>query len=307
MSIGKVAPSALFFASLFGSTQASCEVVFDLSAEMGYRQDDFNWNIAGPGDDPNILSELSWTDMDIPQGRLLGELTVNNILYIRAAATAGSIANGDNRDSDYGGNNRSDEFLRSENSAGGEVSDASAGIGLIFPIYDNSVDKVLVFVPQVGYSLHHQRLEMTDGFEVIGSSPGPFDGLGSSYDADWEGVWYGFDFWIESSDSLTVEFRYEYHDGVDYYAEANWNLATRFEHPVSFTHEADADGYFWSLGLNYLLSEKWSFHGRIEYFKWESGEGIDTTFFSAGFVATTKLNVVNWESTGFMVGLRRTL
>ena len=106
---------------------------FELSA--GYRVGDLDWNIAGDtaGENPNILSELTWSDLEIYQVKLRNVTIMHKILYFRGSLAYGWITGGENQDSDFNGDNRTLEYSRSNNSGDdGNVLDASLGIGYPF-------------------------------------------------------------------------------------------------------------------------------------------------------------------------------
>ncbi len=109
------------------------ETEFTLST--GYRSDDLDWNIAGDinGNNPNVLSELTWDDVESYQVKLQGSVVWPNIIAFRGYANYGWIFDGDNQDSDYLGDNRTFEFSRSNNSTDDDyVWDASLAIGYPF-------------------------------------------------------------------------------------------------------------------------------------------------------------------------------
>ena len=92
------------------------ETDFTLSA--GYRVDDLDWSIAGNinGNNPNVLSELTWDDVESYQVKLQGNFVWPNIIALKGYVNYGWIFDGDNQDSDYLGDNRTLEFSRSNNS-----------------------------------------------------------------------------------------------------------------------------------------------------------------------------------------------
>ena len=59
------------------------ETEFTLSA--GYRQDDLDWSIAGNdnGENPNILSELTWEDVESYQVKLQGSAVWPNRIAVK--------------------------------------------------------------------------------------------------------------------------------------------------------------------------------------------------------------------------------
>ena len=89
----------------------------DFTLSAGYRKDDLDWNIAGDinGDNPNVLSELTWEDVESYQVKLQGAIVWPNRIAMRGYVNYGWIFDGDNQDSDYLGDNRTFEFSRSNN------------------------------------------------------------------------------------------------------------------------------------------------------------------------------------------------
>jgi len=182
------------------------EVDFTLSA--GYRVDDLDWNIAGDinGNNPNVLSELTWDDVESYQLKAQGSAVWPNIIALRGYANYGWIFDGDNQDSDYLGDNRTFEFSRSNNSTDDDdVLDASLAIG--YPIrFGRAV--IGTMTPLLGYSYHEQNLNITDGNQTI-PNLGPFPGLDSSYETEWKGPWIGFDLRFKSKEIKTFAHRFE--------------------------------------------------------------------------------------------------
>jgi hypothetical protein len=268
----------------------------------GYRVDDFDWNIAGDinGNNPNILSELTWDDLKIFQVTLQNKTVFRQTFYFRGSLAYGWILDGENQDSDYNGDNRTLEFSRSNNSADdGDVLDASAGIGYQFT-FGFGMDKFGI-TPLIGYSFHQQNLKISDGFQTIPAT-GSFPGLASTYDAEWSGPWVGLDIVFKSNKKYNLYAEIEYHWG-DYYAEADWNLRTDFAHPKSFEHDADGDGIVLSAGWRYFFDNHWAVNLNFNYQDWSTDNGIDRVFLASGSISETRLNEANWQSFATMIGL----
>jgi len=165
------------------------------SFDAGYRIDDFDWSIAGNappafgGNFVNVLSELTWSDLEIFQVEFgIGKLFPNRIM-LKGSLAYGLIFDGENQDSDYAGNNRTLEFSRSNNSTDdGNTADGSIGLGYYLPLLSDSFG----ITPLIGYSFHALHLKITEGFQTIPPF-GPFPGLNSSYDALWYGPWVGLE------------------------------------------------------------------------------------------------------------------
>ena len=272
-----------------------------LELGTGYRVDQFDWNIAGNsgGTGPNVLSELTWTDLEIVEFSVLGRKTVDNV-YLRGSFNLGFIHSGENRDSDYNGDNRTLEFSRSDNDGGGgTVWDASLGAG--YSGWALTAGEGMFHLrPLIGFSAHKQNLTITDGFKSIPAT-GAFSSLNSTYRALWIGPWAGLDA-DYSSGALTVFGSLEMHGAV-YRAKADWNLRSDFQHPVSFEHTANAIGVVVALGADYALTESLSAAASLKHQDWHAFSGTDRTFFSSGAVGDTRLNEVNWISDAFSIGL----
>ena len=273
----------------------------------GYRVDDLDWNIAGDinGNNPNILSELTWDDIESYQVKFQGSLVWPRIIALRGSVNYGWIFDGDNQDSDYLGDNRSFEFSRSNNSTDdGDVWDASIAVGYPFRFGQTVIGTV---IPLVGYSHHEQELKITDGYQTI-PSLGSFPGLDSSYDTQWEGPWIGIDLRFKAREIKTFAhrfeayFTYEYH-WADYDAEANWNLRDDLAHPKSFKHHADGSGYVIGAGFNFYLQRNWALNFNIDYQDWSTDDGTIKFFLADGTTHKQQLNEVNWTSYAFMMGL----
>jgi hypothetical protein len=274
---------------------------YDYTLGTDYRRARFDWNIAGSlaGTSPNVLSELTWYDLDIAQLSGAAQVTVRDRLVLAGRAAYGVVVDGKNRDSDYNGDNRTQEFMRSNSKGGGSIGDASIGLGYHLRIYVEASERYIDVTPMVGYSRHLQYLKITDGRQIIPDT-GPLSNLDSSYDAEWSGPWLGANMKLRVRDNSLVVFGAEYHH-ADYYAEANWNLRGDFAHPVSFKHTSRGNGWIFSLAFNHALTQRWDVVARMEAQYWRADPGTDTLYVidtATGTLqpAVTRLNEVNWRS-----------
>ena len=276
----------------------------DMELITGYRVDDLDWNIAGnaSGANPNIVSELTWRDLESYQLKLGGKGTINRIFYLRGSAAFGWVLSGEVQDSDYNGDNRTQEFSRSISSADDStVLDATVAFGYPFKLASDRFR----LIPLVGFSYSEQNLTMKDGVQVLSQPPqtqpfGPIVGLDSTYDTKWYGPWAGVDLSFKASNKILLFAGFEYH-WADYKAEANWNLRTDLAHPKSFEHEADGPGILITAGGDYIFAAPWSLGLEVNYQDWSTDAGIDRQFNSDGTMAVTRLNEVNWESFAIML------
>jgi hypothetical protein len=276
----------------------------EIETGYGYRRDRFDWNIAGDlqGNNPNVLSELTWKDLIIHEVHLDLRANLKKSFVLKGSISYGVIVSGDNRDSDYSADNREMEFSRSINETDkGHTLDGQLGAGYRFQLVSESIS-VTSFA---GYSYHQQYLSMTDGNQTITWAGGPplgtFGGLDSSYDAEWQGPWVGIEMILDAEKfkktlpPISFYATWEYH-WADYTAEADWNLREDFKHPKSFEHEADGSGMVASLGVCIRLSDRWSVILGYETEEWSTERGVDRVFLENDTIIETRLNEVNWSS-----------
>ena len=294
---------------------AAIDVDLELGLNGGYRVDRLNWSIAGnsSGTNPDVLSQLTWRNLEIYQVGATANIGVGRpgaalFAYSRGRLDYGWINDGENRDSDFSGENRTQEWSRSINDAGdGDVYDLSVGGGPGFHLFSDR----FTFIPLVGYSYHRQNLTMRNGFQTISNrSNAPADfmppplgaivGLDSTYEAEWRGPWAGIDFHWHPLKRLSLSGGSEYH-WASYNADARWNLRTDLAQPVSFSHEADAYGMLFTLGLDFEMAAGWLVGLESRYQHWQTERGSDRLFFTNGSTVTTRLNKVNWESAAWMI------
>ena len=285
-------------------------VTFDLSA--GYRTDKLNWNIAGnlQGSNPNVRSELTWSDLSIYQLKLANRTVIKDRVYIRSYLDYGTVASGSNQDSDYNGDNRTQEFSRSVNGVdGNDVWDGSVGVGPRFSFFESTV----VVCPMLGYAVSEQDLNIVNGYQAYTAPPlttpiGPITGLDSRFQTRWKGPWLGVDlfFSIPGTEApftkVGVIFTGEYH-WVDYDAEANWNLRSDYAHPVSFSQDADGSGYMAGAAVMFEMRNRWGIHAGMNVKEMTTDAGLDRTYYADGTTGDTRLNEVRWRSFTFEAGV----
>lgn len=275
--------------------------------EAGYRIDDFSWNIAGDiyGQNPNILSELSWNDLEIFELKAHTRIVLDQNAFFQGWLGYGIITSGKNQDSDYSGDNRTQEYSRSNNSTNGDnVGDVSLAIG-----FDATPAAGRFRVaPLVGYSYNWQNLRITDGYQTVNTRPpyytGPFSGLNSTYKTEWKGPWFGVILEGDINPKWTILGNFEYHL-TSYIGKGNWNLRDDLAHPVSFLHSADGDGYRCSVGTAYSPKDRWQISLNYYYSSWSTGSGTDQVFTADGPIVITRLNEANWHSKTITVNIVR--
>lgn len=289
------------------ASQAVADTTADISVNVVRREDNLNWSIAG--NSINVLSELQWEKLAISQLSIDSGFNFPKNFRLSAHLDFGRINSGINRDSDYNGSDRTLEYSRSINKAGGYVADASVGLGKVLRFdYPRSTGKFYL-TPLVGLSIHQQNLTMTDGVQVISASStspplGQIAGLNSSYNAQWMGPWWGLNARWDSGRRLAIDSGIEYHL-ADYTAKANWNLRTDFAHPVSFTHHSNGEGLVMNVSASYSINARWKMGLMMSRQRWKAHAGTDLVFLSDGTMGSARLNEVNWESNSVSVGVSR--
>lgn len=289
----------------------------DLSLSAGVRFDQLQWNTAAVDNSPNILSELEWRGILSHQLTAGGYLWVDRIFYSRGHINYAWIQGGTVRDSDYGGDDHTQEWSRSISETNGDqLWDVVIGGGYPFTFKQ----KRLLIAPMLGSSLHRQNLRITNGRQVVSETPpagyqappalGPLNSrLNSMYSTRWFSLWAGCDLRYQmasppgTAPPMEWGVSLAYHFWADYEAEADWNLRGDLQHPVSFRHDADAQGV--SLQAQWLLrmSRHWHLQLDFQYCRWFTDAGTATIYqVSPATTRTTRLNEVTWESRSVMLG-----
>jgi Protochlamydia outer membrane protein len=266
-----------------------------------YEQSELVWNIASSPDEnttPNILSELSYTDLISVGGGLqveiIHKLNENWALLVRANANKTWLQSGEFQDSDYFFDNRQGEFSRSYGDTdddGGKQWSFALGLKTRWANQPGHYVSILT-----GYSEQSLDLLMTHGVQHIPAQyrGERFDDLSSTYDTEYK-------YWFIEADTEHVfpwgilGMQYQYLD-VDMSSEANWNLRDDFAHPRSYTHKGDGDGYTITLGYTLPITNALDISLSYQYRKIKIKDGYDRTFFSDGGSSATRLNESTFKS-----------
>ncbi len=288
---------------------AAWESVFTLAA--GVRRDQLSWTIAGNrnGTDPDVISELKWSDVDSYQLQLSNRTLLAERLYLRAQFGYAWIDDGRVRDSDYSGDHRSGEYSRSiSESDDDQLWDVLLGVGS--PIF--LADRHVMLAPLLGVSLHRQNFRIRNGRQVLTYPGGPplgsLRGLDSTYQSEWFSPLLGCDlrFFIPPVSGfkrMEAGLEFQWHWDARFEAEADWNLRSDFDHPKSFDQNADGKGVSLCAEWVVWITPQWSVNVTASYQRWETDPGRQRFFLADGRTATTRLNEVDWESNSYMVGV----
>lgn len=221
---------------------------------IGYRLDQFNWSINEPIFDLKQV-ELNWKNLQIIDFAASVKITACDLIYWRMNGDWGSIYLGRNRYRAYEPF-AGEPLLVSESRScanGTWVFDGTTGIG--FHIGNRSTR--LQVSPMVGYSVHGQKLAITDGVEVFGPplTLGPIHDLHVSYKAIWDGPWLGGDIAIDLCRGFHIIGQAEWH-WARYRGHGLWH---RRRFCINYRDTASATGYVFVAGINYCTTPTWSF------------------------------------------------
>jgi|TARA_A100001518_G_scaffold1176_1_gene1068 hypothetical protein len=266
--------------------------------KTGYQRDDFAWNIAGPTGVPNILSELTWKDIEIATISIGGDVFLKDQWLTQAEFSYGKIWDGESQASVYSANNRTMETFRSKNRADeGYIYDMSANLAYKYPAYIQQQHS-LFLVPKLGFSYHKQHLKIVDGKQTIPFEAG-IANLDSSYETTWYGPWFGLSSEYSHSDKYQFQLGVEYHYAF-YDAEASWEssgLQGKFE------HEARGSGWIYNASADYKLQSNLSLGIELIYEDWLADKnGKDSIYSVDGNDIALEFNEA--ERTSFTANLK---
>lgn len=267
---------------------------FSVGADAGWRQDRFEWTIAGDlgGGRPNILSDLDWRGLDIVTAAGVGEVTFRQDWHLRLKGGYGWIVGGRSRDSDYDLNDRRGEFSRSTADTRGGVVDVDAVLA-----HDFKVSPRVMLSPGVGFTYHRMRLKDRNGDQVIDTDfhdLGPFPGLDDVYAANWWGAAFVLDARVQLAEKWRwlAGLRYEL---LQYHAIAEWNLRSDI---VNFRDTANGQGWVFTTGVSWDVAPGWTLSLLGDFGRRTTRAGVDDTLLNGGVHVLTRFNQAVWESAG---------
>jgi hypothetical protein len=283
-------------------------ITSEVRVSAGVRHDNLDWNTGSNRPGSDILSELEWK-LDMAEIRLDGNWINDKGIVFNAEASYARATSGDNRDSDYE-LTRSREFSRSKSDAdGSKATRFSLGIGGRFVPNPN-----LAITPLLGYAWQNLDLRMKDGVQTLCVTPNIFGyncppvgyrmrELDSTYEPRWHGPWLGTQLDFRASDRLDFKLSAKY-SWFDYKADANWNLRSDLEHPVSFRHTGDSRGWRLEAGANWNFTERHAISLTLNWDKQKLTNGTAKHYRANGTVIEQPLNDVNWDSWSGLVGYK---
>ncbi|MDR2164877.1 MAG: hypothetical protein LBO79_04450 [Zoogloeaceae bacterium] len=271
------------------------------TASLGYRRETLDFNIAGLDGHPNVVSALDW-DTDMLEVRMAGDWLADSGFFATVDLAHARGFSGEMRDSDYGEDNRRDEFSRSyAKSRGSLVSRLSFGLGWRFAPRSGAS-----LTPLLGYAWQRHNLRASQGRQHIDTRSGyagPFPGLDTHFKPRWHGPWMGLRLDARVTERLAFRLLAK-RQWFDYRAFANWNLRDDFSHPVSFRQEGDSRGWQLEIGASWRISPASALTFSLDQY-WQRLKNGKQRFFAADGQATdVGLNRARWESWSAALGYR---
>lgn len=237
-----------------------------------YSSSSFNWSIAGNNNTPNVLSELSWRDIQSYGVKFNTGFQLNDVIKPYLSFSIEKTYSGVGTDVDYTGDNRQGiAYNRAFDSDKGHYMKLS----LLHPITHSG--NLLI-----GLSSSSQKLNLFH------------DNSGKS--SIYKAVWFG----LEGKLLNSVYNRNRFAVSVDndirlsrYLGKAEWILREDLKQPVSFKHYSFMGEFESSIKLFFRLHEDFliGVGGQLTVLK--SLRGDDVLFFSNGDVSSTQLNGVS--------------
>jgi len=288
------------------------------SVRLVRSSDDVNFNIASDlsgTQTPNVMSELLWTDMEIWSLEASIRLGLGKHFKFAGDVSYGTVYDGLATNNGYFGDYRTG--LESQSVAqvnGKDLLKAMLGIGwqlekeFAVPLWKLADEKRMAFsshikfTPIIGFSTTQHQLKFTDGIQVV-PDLGPFPGLSSSFDTEWEGFFGGFEGSFRIGGKFYITASGYYWPDTSYASDGNWNLRTDLNQPLSFVQEAEGDAFEYEVGLELAIGKNKSIGLSYLNSDFSTGPGTHTYFDLDGNKAFTRLNGAAWESSGYTLSL----
>lgn len=269
--------SALLPLSYSGEPLSPFEVT--TQASQGYRVDKLVWSISGMNHYPNILSELTYKNVQIYQTRFDTKIAYETY-FAEIKIGVGIICNGDSQDSDYLRDNRNLEFSRSYATITGDYT-----LDNVFLIGKNfHLNQKHTLTGTFGYGVHTQQFRDQHGIQSLIVHNGYvikinddywLRNLNSRYTSSWRGPQIGLRLTSNLTKKLQVFGEGDFLFPLDYSASAFWNL--RRQH---FTHNSSGIGYIAQLGSSYKIAKHWNIGTEYQLSKFYANGGTQGNFYS---------------------------
>ncbi|WP_346238374.1 hypothetical protein ABDK00_009010 [Niabella insulamsoli] len=268
---------------------------FHISVGAESRKDDFNWSIAGDqeGKNPNILSELNYTDIKAAGFHTNISYQLHRRFSIEADYTGLFTYDGSATDFDYAEDNRTapttELYLTSDK---GNFSSGGA-----HAFYDIISNKPWLLKTGAGYSFTRELFYLLDDYN---------EELQTTYLAKWKGPGFILEGAWVSPLKIDVGTRIKL-NVLKYDATANWNIQEQFQQPVSFIQRANGKGWDVSARLGYQFHKNIRTDAAWLYADWRTQPGLDRLFLKSGETPETMMNGAFKKNSGWRLSVTYTL
>lgn len=269
----------------------------NLSANSGFFTQNFNWSVAGnyAGQNPNIYSELIWKKIKGVSFGMDADYQIHKKYFLSGMFRFGSIRSGVITDADYKTDNRTDRSYYAQFSSGySNLFGSSLSAGYVLLNKNNFQLRT-----SIGFGYQKQNLSIKPGKE---DSSIITTGLNSSYRLTTSGPLITADVQYNLTKRIYIGILFKF-QFINYDAKADWNLATNFQHPVSFRQMALGYRLNNQLSLGYSVNKNLKLFITVENDHLNTNGGDDVLYKSSGEVLISHFNGAKENAIYGVVGI----
>ena len=257
----------VFFLSLLHADPAD----FKIGLSQGYRREKQDFSISGIKGSPNIVSELTFKDIDVYVTRLWASVMKDGY-YLKGSGAYGKILDGRTIDNDYARDDRKGHFSHSVHDITGDyTADFRLQLGRSFEVIG----------VHVGYSAYLQRMRFKHGkvwtTTMFNGGKGkyrPVHGLNSTLKTNWHGPELGLELKQPVAACVDIIAHYSFLFPLRYEANGHWNLRKKHHrHFDMHNRSTKSFGNIFGICLSWCLSPAWSLQAAYEYLRFSSRGG----------------------------------
>lgn len=190
----------------------------DVEISQGYRRDKLKWSISGPHGKPNIGSETTYSNLHIYQTRFTSQFKASDY-FAKLQFGYGYVINGRGRDSDYGRNDRMNEFSRVRSKVrNSHIWDTTLRAGKDFRL-----SETCTVSPLVGYMWEVDSLRTKHGKQTYWPLQ-RVKHLNSAYKARWDAPFIGVRASLMAATAVQIYAEYDFLFRLYYHANGHRNL-----------------------------------------------------------------------------------
>lgn len=267
------------------STKLQAEdIKFDIEASQGYRVDKLQWSVSGASGHPDVLSDITFKDIQIYQTRVKSKASWHGY-FTKVELGYGDILDGRMKDREYLEDGRKFAFSRSRHHVTGSCTlDAVVKVGKDF-----TVEKVWTVTPLAGYSLNMEKLRIRRGVQTLDASffgkikrvHHKIDHVHSRYRAQFDAPFIG----ISAGRSFLQKFdffaEYNFLFAMKYHGRGFWNFRDNHFKQESSRHKGF--GHIGTLSAGYEIVPNLRTKVEYQFSLLEAKGGEQTDHFSREF------------------------